>query len=405
MIKFLIATCMCLIGLVGQAMAQSILLEPDRLREGDPLTRKITLRSKVAPGASLSIAVSYKTDPTAPASSFIPKFSVRDNGSEDSDPQDGKIRVVLPREFDKTGVYIIETDEPRAVVSLVHEPNNASYFRQFADWLVAAAGGGTRRDTPLTALERIEDLIESKDYDKVAIWIGPLPKAGQEIERQSLKLSIRSALMPAWSRNQNYLACSTWRDGKWILGAYAINPAGVATQLWQWNPKGVGGNDFSPAWSPKGDGVVFVRLDQEKKSDIWILEFDRNRRPKKEIRATTIGNVHAILGWDKDLGILFETQIAVEGQPGLRQIWALKPTVPVVQITPISDAYGLIRGGAPLRGSVLYIQERKTAPRSTIYEETPNGKVTLLREEACLHRWLTVSSDEKWLAFDSNCPR
>ena len=116
-----------------------------------------------------------------------------------------------------------------------------------------------------------------------------------------------------------------------------------------------------------------------------------------------MGNVQGILGWDKDLGILFETKNAIEGYGGFRQGWAVKP--PKAQITPLSDEYGRFRGGAPLRRSVFYIDEKDSPPMSTVYEVNSNGKAKILTEANCSHRWLAVSADERWLAFDSNCPR
>ena len=404
-LRLLILICVCLIGMVAQVQAQSVFVRPDRLREGDGKTRNITLEANVSPGATLSVAVGYRSDPSASASSFIPKFSVKDNASEDRNPQDGKIRLVLPRAFDKIGVYSIEIDEPRLVLSLVYEPNNTSYFGQFVGWLVSAAGGGERRAGPASALERIEELTKNKDQDNIAILTAPVPAAGQEIDPKSLKLSIQSALMPSWSMNGTSLACSAWRNEKWMIAAYALNRAGVATELWQWNSPAAGVSDFSPAWSANGDGLVFVRLDQDQKSDVWVLEFDRNRRPKKETRVTTIGNVQAILGWDKELGILFETKNAIEGFGSFRQVWAVKPTVPISPVIPLSDEYGRFRGGAPLRRSVFYIDEKDSPPMSTVYEVNSNGKAKILTEANCSHRWLAVSADERWLAFDSNCPR
>jgi hypothetical protein len=400
MMRLFIATCVCLIGIVGQAGAQSFMMEPDRLREGDGKTRDVALRATVTPGATLSVAVGYKSDPSASATNFIPKFSVKDNASEDSNPQDGNIRLVLPRKFEKIGVYVIEIDEPRLVLSLVYEPNNSSYFGQFVDWLVKAAGGGVRGGSD-TALKRIQELTNNKDQDKVAVLTVPVPAAGQEIERKMLKLNIRSALMPSWSMNGTYLACSAWRNEKWLIAGYAINGAGVATELWQWKSSIPGVSDFSPAWSPQGDGIVFVRLDQDQKSNIWALELDRSRRPRKETKLTTIGNIQSILGWDKDLGILFET---FEGNGSFRQVWALKLTVPKTQVTPLSDEYGQLRGAAPRRRSVFYIDEKDSPPMSRLYEVNSQDKLKILTEQNCSHRWLAVSSDERWLAFDSNCP-
>lgn len=405
MMRLFIATCICLIGIVWQAEAQTVVIQPDRLREGDGKTRVVSVEVKVTPGARLSIAVSYRSDPAAPGSSFISKFSVQDNASEDKNPDEGKIRLLLPKAFDKIGVYVIEIDDPRLVLHVVHEPNNASYFRQFVDWLVTAAGGGERRGGRESALERILELNKNEVQDKIAIFTVTMPAAGQEIDRKLLKLNIASALMPSWSTKGNYLACSAWRNGNWIVAAYGINRDGVATQLWQWKSPMRGVSDFSPAWSPNGDGVAFVRLDQEQKSNIWVLEFDSNHRPKKEVKVTTIGNVQGILGWDKELGILFETRPSIEGYGSFRQPWALKPTVPNAQVTPLTGEYSEFRGGAPLRRSVFYIDEKESSPMSTFYEVTSHGQVRILREADCSHRWLAVSSDERWLAFDSDCPR
>ena len=400
LLMFVIAACVCTV------QAQPVLVRPDRLREGDGKTRNITLEASVAPGARLNVAVSYSSDPSASDSTFIPTFSVQDNSSEDRNPQDGKIRLVLPKPFYKTGVYIIQVDEPRSLFRLVHEPNNTSYFGQFVDWLVGAAGGGQRSSERISAVERIEEITKNKDQDKIAIWTAPMPAAGQEIEQQSLKLKIPSALMPSWSRNGKHLVCSAWRNGKWSIVTYKIDRAGTATQFWQWNSPVPGVSDFSPTWSPNGDGVVFVRLDQDRKSNIWILELDRKRRPKKEIKLTSIGNVLAVLGWEKDIGILFETRTAIEGHNSFRQTWALKPTVPKVDITPLNDAYNLVRGSAPLRRTIIYAQENDGPPLSVLYEMNSSGKrQPLLIQESCTNRWPTVSPDEKWLAFESDCPR
>lgn len=402
MIRILIGICICLIGVVGQAAAQSVRLQPDRLREGDGISQKVALVANVDPGAQINVAVNYSSDPSAAPSTFIPKFSVLDNSTNDQNPKDGEIRLLLPKPFDRIGVYLVEVGDPptRLTLKLVHEPNNSSYVSQFVNWLVSAAGGGVRKESRDSALERLEKLTDNKAQDTVAIWTAPMPTVGQGIGKKSPKL--RSALMPSWSMNGNYLICTAWRNGKWVLAAYAINRAGVATQLWQWNSPIPGASDFSPAWSPQGDRVVFVRLDRDQKSNIWVLEFDRNRRPKKETKITSIGNVHAILGWDKDLGILFETKSGIEAQASFSQVWAIKPTAPNAQALPLPDGYSSIRGVAPLRRSIFYIEE-KIAPRSTIYEVNSTGKRIILTEANCSHQWLTVSHDERWLAFDSDC--
>jgi WD40-like Beta Propeller Repeat len=406
----LIAACVGFISLTGQVRGQSVSIRPDRLREGDGKTRDITLEASVAPGAWLSISVSYSSDPSASNTSFIPKYSVQDNSGEDRNPQDGKIRLVLPKAFDKTGVYLIEVDEPRSHFRVVHEPNTSSYFRQFVDRLVAAAGGGERDSEGKSALERIHEVTKVKGQDKIAIWTAPMPALGQEIDQQSPSLRIRSALMPAWSRNGNYIACSAWRNEKWIIAAYGINRTGAATQLWQWNRPIEGSSDFSPAWSPDGDAVAFVRLDKHQKSDIWILQLDRNRRPKREFKVTDIGKVQAVLGWDKDVGLLFETRKEIEGHPSSRQVWATRITIegtaPRAEPTPLSDAYSLIRGSAPLRRTLIYAKENDSPPISVLYEMNSSGKRwPVLVGDFCSRRWPTVSHDERWLAFEFDCPR
>ena len=394
--------CLALISLAAQVRAQSVVIKPDRLREGDGKTRNVTLEANVATGAHLSVSVSYSSDPNSGGTGFIPKFSVQDNSGEDRDPQEGKIRLVLPKAFDKTGVYLIEVDEPRSTLRLVHEPNNTSYLRQFVDWLVTAAGGGQRGAGRKSALERIEEITKNQSQDKVAVWTAPLPPVGQEIDPASRSVKITTAVMPSWSRKANQIACSAWRNGKWIITAFAINRTGVATQLWQWNPQVERISDFSPEWSPNGDAIAFVRLTPDRKSDVWIVQLDKNFRPSKEVKFTNIGNVHAVLGWDKDLGLLFETKGEAAGS---RQTWATSVGAGA-QPTALSDVYNLVRGSARLRRTVIYAHENEGPPLSALFEMDASGKRwPLLIGDYCLYKWPTVSHDEKLLAFDSDCPR
>src|SRR5215211_2663409 len=118
--SLVLAACVALI-LTPQVRAQSVVITPDRLREGDGKPREVTLEATVAPGMRLTISVSYSSGPNAGSTVFIPKFSVQDNSSEDKNPQAGKIRLVLPKPFDKTGVYLIEVEEPRSMLTVVHE--------------------------------------------------------------------------------------------------------------------------------------------------------------------------------------------------------------------------------------------------------------------------------------------
>ncbi len=114
----------------------------------------------------------------------------------------------------------------------------------------------------------------------------------------------------------------------------------------------------------------------------------------------------AVLGWEKDIGIVFETKTEIEGHTGFRQNWALKPTAPKVEITPLDDAYNLVRGSAPRRKAIIYAQGNDGPPLSVLYEMNASGKrQPLLIQESCTNRWPTVSPDGKWLAFESDCPR
>ena len=401
--RFLILVSICLITLMGQAQAQIVTIRPDRLREGDGKTRSVTIE---AAGTQLSILVTYTSDPGSSAVSFIPKFVVQDNGSDDRNPEGAKIRVVLPRAFDRTGVYIIQIEETGSVLRLVHEPNNSSYFRQFVDWLVGGAGSGQRGSARLTALERIQEANKNGSQEKLAIWTAPMPAVGEQIVEESTKLTIKSAVMPAWSTKGNDVACGAWRGGRWVVAAYTINRSGNAAQLWQWISHDSTGSDFSPAWSPAGDAIAFVRLNQDGRSDIWIVELDRNQRPKRELRITNLGNVQAVLGWDKDLGIVFETK----SEDTARQVWSAKPaiggTASDLHSLPLADAYSLLRGSAPIRGTLVYAQENDGRPTSVIYEMNSTGKPSpLLISDTCSHKWSTISRDEKWIAFEFDCTR
>jgi len=397
-----------LISLTVQVHAQSIVISPDRLREGDGKPRDITLDANVAPGTRLTISVSYSSGPAAPATDFIPKFTVQDNSRDDKNPQDGKIRLVLPKAFEKIGVYLVEVEEPRTIWRLVYEANNSSYLRPFVEWLAAEAGS-KRGSERKSARERIEELTKTETQEMLAIWMAPLPQLGAEINPESRNLTIRAAVMPSWSRSGNRITCSVWRNGKWAITTFTINRMGAATQLWQWNSRVDQIADFSPAWSPFEDAIAFVRLTPDQKSDIWILELDRNQLPKREVKFTDIGNVQAVLGWDKDLGLVFETKADVGGQSSWRQTWATRvgpETGAKIQPNPLSDAYKKITGTAPVRRTAIYAEEKDSWPMSALYEINSSGKRwPLLIGERCSYRWPTISADEKWLAFDFDCPR
>lgn len=408
LMQFFIAVCIGLTCLAGHARGQYVSIRPDRLREGDGKTRNVTLEANVIAGASLNISVAYSSDPAVRSTSFIPKFVVQDNTSEDRNPQEGKIRLILPKAFDKTGVYVIEVDEPRSTVRLVHESNNSSYFRQFADWLIGAAGGGERGAQPKSAIDRIEEASKLKRQDNSAIWMAPMPTVGQPIDQQSPSLKIRSAVMPAWSTTGTRIACSVWRGGKWVIAVYTVSRTGEATELWKWIPHKNTGSDFSPVWSPDGYAVAFARRNQDQKSDIWMLQLDRNHRPKREIKLTDLGSVQGVLGWDKDIGVLFDIRIEMQDRSSMRQIWASKITLgrPAtdVQRMPLSDAYNLFRGAAPRRQTLIYNHENDAPPVSVLYEMNSSGRRwILLIGEVCSYNWPTVSHDGRWLAFYSDC--
>lgn len=392
---------------MGQAAAQSVVVRPDQLREGDSQTRSITLTVNVDAGAEVSVAVNYTSDPSKGSSSFIPRFTAQDNANNDRSSQAGRIELVLPKKFERTGVYIIEVDKPdvRLTLKLVHAPYNSWSFLRFFESLIVAAGGGDRdRDpNPESVLERIEVVNKNNEQEQVAVWIAPVPPAGQEINRASLKPIVKSAFTPSWSKTGNYLVCSAWRNGKWTLAAFTVNRIGRATPLWQWSSNVPAVTDFSPVWSPNGDAIAFVRVDSDHKSDLWLLELDRNRRPKREKKVTNFGNVQAISAWHADLGILFEAKTELENRPDIQHWWAIKSPSPDAQPILLADEFELIRGMASRRRSVFYLEYRKGPPWSVLYEAKANGKFRVLMDESCAHHGLAVSSDERWIAFDSNC--
>jgi hypothetical protein len=390
------AACVVLMTLTGNAQTPSVSIYPNRLREGDSKTRNVTIEVKDA--ARVNISVSYSADPASAAVDFIPQFVVQDNGTEDRDSQSENIRVVLPKAFARLGVYTIVVE--RQSFKVVHERNNSSLLRQLAEWVIGGAGNGERGglEGP-SALQRILDMNKTSRQDKLAIWSAPLPPVGERIKPESLSVRINSAITPAWSPKGNDLACSAWRDQKWVIADYTIKENGDGVELWQWNPHKDKSSDFSPAWSPNGDAVAFVRLGEDGKSDIWILELDKNLRPGKEVRVTTFGNVEGVFGWDKDLGLLFETKTDT------RQVWALKP-VAKPALTPLDDVYSSARGTAPLRKTLIYAEESDSPPPySVVHERNSSNDWDLLTGMTCWYRWPTISHDEKWIALESDCTR
>jgi len=397
LMRLLVVSCFVVITPTGDAQTLSVLISPDQLREGDGKTRNVAVQVRDATGGRVNISVSYNADPASPAVDFIPKFAVQDNGADDRDSQTGNIRVILPKAFDQLGVYTIVV-EGRSF-KLVNERNNSSYFQQLADWLVRAAGGGRRAGFERkSAAERIIEAIKSNGQDKLAIWTAPLPAVGEELKAKSL--SVGSAVMPAWSPKGSDLACSAWRNEKWVIAGYTIKENGDGIELWQWNPRKDKSSDFSPAWSPNGAAIAFVRLNENRQSDIWVLELDKNLRPAKEAKVTSFGNVQAVLGWDKDLGLLFETK------NGTSQMWAIKPGAAKTAPTPLSDVYSSVRGRAPVRQTLIYAEENDSPPPKAVIVEMNSSKSwNLLIGSFCSYHWPSVSHDEKWLALDSDCPR
>jgi len=404
--QFLFAACV-LMSLAGALQAQSVSIRPEYLREGDGQTRNITVTANVAPSAQFSVWVSYSSDPGAASTTFISKLSIQDNSSGDRNPESGKIRLVLPKAFNQLGVYWIYVDEPSSAFKLVHEPDTRSFVRRFFDYLATAAGSGQRGGERKTARERIEEITKNKTQNTLAIWTAVLPQVGQRIDKASIQRKIESAVMPSWSSNGNLIACSAWRNGKWIITAYTIDQTGATSESWQWTSSTPGAVDFSPAWSPDNSAIAFVRLSENQKSDVWLLQLDKKGRPQKEVKVTETGNVEGVVGWDKDVGLLFETKNEVEGYSPARQLWATKTVLTkTTRVAPValSDAYKTMRGGAPQRGTLIYAQENDGPPRSVLYEVDSSGKrSTLLLGDFCSHKWPTVSPDAKWLAFDYDC--
>jgi hypothetical protein len=392
--QLLAPACVVLITLTA---AHAQVIRPDRVREGDSKTRNVTVETGVNNGERVSISVSYSADPASAAVDFIPRFEVQDNGPEDRDPQAGSIHLLLPRAFDRIGQYTVVVRGKS--LKFVHERNNSSYVRQFVDWLVGAAGSGERGLDPKSAAERIQEAIKTSRQSKLAIWTAPLPPVGEQI-KPPLSKRISAAVMPAWSPKGTELACSAWRNDRWVIAAYKIGQMGDGVELWQWNSGQGKSSDFSPVWSPNGDAIAFVRLNENRQSDIWVLELDRKLRPKKEAPFTRLGNVQAVFGWDKDLGLLFETKSSV------RQLWALKVTAGAANTpTPVSDLYDSFNGSAPLRKTLIYAdQNNSPPPNSIIYEMNAGVKKILLTGNFCTYRWPSVSRDEKWLALESDCP-
>ncbi len=408
MIKLLFAIFVILLSRVGGTYGQTVSIRPDQLRQGDGKTRNITLEASVPPGTVLHISAQYNATSNAQSTNFIPRFAVQDNARGDRNPQEGKIRVVLPRAFDGLGIYLVKVDETGALLQLVHAADNRSYFQRFADLLMNAAGGGERGTRRGTAIARLEEMERLEEQGRTAIWTAPMPTPGQAIDGNAPRLRINSAMMPAWSNKGDHIACSARHHERWVIAAYEFNQAGELTERWKWASTSVVGSDFSPVWSPDGQSIAFVRQTGDQKSDIWVLNLNKTGRPKSEVRVTKLNSVQEVFGWDKDMGIVFEVKKELEDASKVSQVWALKITgsqhATVVAQSPLPDPYRLLRGSAPRRQTLISNVGNDGPPVSVIYETKASGeRWTLLIGDVCSYEWPTVSPDGRWLAFDSDC--
>lgn len=414
--------CICLIAILlvpfgsaidacGLTVVSRISLSPVRLVNGDGRSKQVTLAADLTDGDTIHIRVDYRAALNSSTVAFISSYAVRDGGSEDRDQRAGKIRVVLRRSFEQIGIYHVKIEEAGTTSTIVHEPA-PSYWSRFVDLLLGASGDGTRSENIPSVTTRLDDRPGS-----TSIWTAPVPAADREIEDGDLKLGIRQAMMPSWSSSGDAIICSAWRQGKWVIAAYTIAPSGEMMERWQWSSANSTG-DFSPAWSPDGRAIAFVRRTPARNTDVWILRLDAQRRPVSEVPVTTLNNVQQVIAWDASLGILFETvRNAGDQQQPIREVWSLEvrpdqlnrdnrraPTFDTARAVPRPSPYRQVRGRVASRNSLI-LDEQDVVPRTTVTEMTEDGRVrTILIGADCSYKWISISRDGNRLALDSDCP-
>jgi hypothetical protein len=388
----------------GEGVA-SISVRPNHLVENDGRTRNITLEAEVSPGEVLRLSVDFASNSNADTESFIQSFIVQDNGPKDSNAEPSKIRLILPKPFDRVGIYYIRVDEAGTSIEIVHQTDNRSTIKRFADWLIGSAGSGQRSgDASESASDRLDERPGA-----TGVWTALMPQDDKAIDEKMLQLRFPSAMMPAWAPAGENLICSIWDRDKWILAAYKMNQNGQFSEQWKHSIQSIQGSDGSAAYAPEGNAVAFLRKSADGKSDIWILRLARDGHPESESKVTNLGRVLEILGWDKDLGILFEVEKRLADTSRVTQLWSMKVTtgkqLSFGRQSPLPSPYRLLRGSAPQRQTIIDAIQNQSQPVSVVYEMKANGeRHSLLTGNDCSYRRPTLSSSGKWLAFDSDCP-
>lgn len=386
----------------GQTKVRSASVTPDRFINGDGSSKNVTLTVELNSGKSINISVSFRSDINSPTSTFINNHQILDNGDNDNDGRSGIIRTVLPKQFDSVGIYHVRITGMGGALAVVHEPKE-TWLGAFIKVLLGAARGGTR-DGEGSVIARLDEKPITN-----SILVREVPKIYEEVDNSSLKLKIKSAMMPSWSSDSKKIVCTAWRSEKWLIAGYDYKINGELTENWKWNPASSNSTgDFSPVWSPDGQNVAFIRRLPDNKTDIWLLHFDNQQRPLHEVRLTNIGTIHQLIKWDPDFGILFESINRESDSSMTREVWSLEArrerSQPAGNTVARTQSHKLLRGWVGARRSLIYDNQNSAPPLSVIREIASDGSERSLFIGAnCAYRWISVSNDGALMALDSNC--
>ena len=245
---------------------------------------------------------------------YVPQFSVTDNGSDgvrDLDADIGKIQAEIPRPFQDFGIYLIAVSGSRVSPCVVYVEEGAgnSWFDRFSDWCRRI------RDRLLTSTNvslqwTLADPRQYAQPPKDDLWLATVP--GPEDGEPERLSSLPRVQTPAWSPDGERLVCSVWRGERWRLAVFPV----VGNKInpdpdWQWDDVAPGAADASPVFSPDGSTIAFLRVDDEKKSDAWVLILGDDGRPTDERRLTRDENVRRVVAWTEPTGLLIETSVSL----------------------------------------------------------------------------------------------
>lgn len=340
--------------------------------------------------------------------------------------------------------------------TISHDGRQIVFEREFAIWLLDIATGKVGpvpitvpAAPPATVVRgvdvsgKIEELAVSPDGRQIAVLargeVFLAPRQGGTGTRLTRTAARESML--CWYPQGQRLAYVSERTGNFHLFLYDIGTA-VERQL-TFSAEG----DYSPAWSPDGRHLAFVRgatelvvLDLERNQQRVLAKASIGRPPVRMSRNRvlawspdgrwiafasdgpgTFRNVSVVsieggparqvsqlaniemgaLSWHPDgTSLLFDTGIDGEGQRFAR-VW-LAPTAPRFPAASGPQPPRLTRSGIPESSAAGTVPALPAQPPLEIRTEGIHRRLSLLPLGLPVNYQHTVSSDGRWLAFVGN---